>query len=198
MLPLRQLFLRQKTLHALISPYLWAKSDGSSWPDGTLLRFLSKACARAQVPRLHTANWRQISASICKEKFSGRERAQICLDGDTAAQAAGYGKEEKEEELAAIAGQSNHSYHTFNQAYAGSSMSTMNAVLHRGYRASESWRALFHFDQILDGKRPMRGGLDHLRAHADASCGKAEPFAEEGLLLGSQPHDRCAAAPRST
>ena len=161
-LPLRQLFLRQKTPHALITPYLWAKSDGSPWPDGTLSRCLSKACARAQVPRLHTANWRQISTSICKEKFSARERAHFHLDGDTAAEIAAFSEDEEEEErgLIAMAEQSNHSYHTFNRAYAGSSMLTMNSVLHRGYRASKSWRALFCFDQIMDRKRPRAADLD--------------------------------------
>jgi hypothetical protein len=40
---------------------------------GTLSAYLSKACARAQVPRLHTSNnWRQISASVVKEKFSNK------------------------------------------------------------------------------------------------------------------------------
>jgi hypothetical protein len=41
---------------------------------------MSKACARATVPRLHVANWRQISVSISKEKFSAQERAYFDLE----------------------------------------------------------------------------------------------------------------------
>lgn len=126
------MFLRQQTPKALISPYLWAKIDGSLWPDGTLSACLGKACARAKVPRLHTSNWRQISASICKEKFSGKERANFELEDN--------GAEDVEDELdlIAMAKQSNHTYRTFNHAYAGSSTLTMNTLLHRNYRASES------------------------------------------------------------
>ena len=151
-LPLRQLFFRQqKKAQALLSPYLWSTLDGSVWPDGTLSRCLSKACSRAQVPRLHTANWRQISVSICKEKFSSKERVSFDLVG---AMEAGMAVEEDEEqELVAMAEQSNHSYHTFNHAYTGASVLTTNSLLHRGYRASESWRMLFRFDQTLRGKR---------------------------------------------
>ena len=78
-LPLRQLFLRQQTQGALISPYLWAKLDGTVWADGTLSAYLTKACTRAKVPRLHTSNWRQFAASITKEKFSIKERANFDL-----------------------------------------------------------------------------------------------------------------------
>jgi len=55
-MPLRQLFLRQPKPKALISPYLWAKLDGTVWPDSTLSSCLVQACARAQVPRLYTVN----------------------------------------------------------------------------------------------------------------------------------------------
>jgi hypothetical protein len=52
---------------------------------GTLSAYLSKACARAQVPRLHTSNnWRQISASVGKEKFSNKERANFELEENAA------------------------------------------------------------------------------------------------------------------
>ncbi|OBT60238.1 hypothetical protein VE03_10596 [Pseudogymnoascus sp. 23342-1-I1] len=35
-IPLRQMFLRQQTPGALISPYLWSKLDGTVWADDTL------------------------------------------------------------------------------------------------------------------------------------------------------------------
>ena len=150
-LPLRQLFMRQRTPQGLISPYLWATLDRSVWPDGTLSLALSKACARAQVPRLHTANWRQISVSICKEKFSARDQASFDLESAGAEAEAGI--EEEEQALVDMARQSNHSYRTFNRGYAGSTTLTTNALLHRAYRASQCWRAFFRFDQKPQGKR---------------------------------------------
>ncbi|KAL5344173.1 hypothetical protein ACLOAV_010863, partial [Pseudogymnoascus australis] len=147
-IPLRQMFLRQQTPKALISPYVWAKLDGSVWPDGTLSRCLRKACARAKVPPFHTSNWRQVSASICKEKFSAKDRANFDLEDN------GVEDIEDELDLIAMAEQSNHTYRTFNHAYAGSSTLTMNALLHRNYRASETWRTFFRFDHVLQGKRP--------------------------------------------
>ena len=149
-LPLRQLFLRQKSPRALLSPHLFSKLDGTVWPDGTLSQCLSKACMRSEVPRLHTSNWRQITVSICKEKFSRKERAYFDVDNGAEG---GVSDDEEEQELMAMAEQSNHSYHTFNHAYAGSSTISMNTLLHRNYRASESWRMLFRFEQILLGKR---------------------------------------------
>ncbi|KFY65576.1 hypothetical protein V496_02463 [Pseudogymnoascus sp. VKM F-4515 (FW-2607)] len=53
--------------------------------------------------------------------------------------------------LVALAKLSNHSYHTFNHAYAGTKTLTMNTLLHRSYRASESWRTFFRLDQ----KKPL-------------------------------------------
>jgi orsellinic acid/F9775 biosynthesis protein OrsD/helicase-like protein/RAD3-like DEAD/DEAH box helicase len=154
-LPLRQLFLRQQSPGALISPYLWAKLDGTVWADETLSACLTKACSRAKVPRLHTSNWRQFTASITKEKFSVKERANFDLEEDI-------GEEiEDELDLIALAELSNHSYHTFNYAYAGTTTLTMNTLLHRNYRASESWRTFFRFDHILQGKRP-RGASETL------------------------------------
>ena len=148
-LPLRQMFLRHQTPNALISPYLWAKLDGTVWTDGTLSACLSRACARGKVPRLHTANWRQISASICKEKFSAKERGHFDLEDN--------GAEDVEDELdlVTMAEQSNHTYHTFNHSYAGSTTLTMNALLHRNHQASASWHKFFQFDEILQRERPQ-------------------------------------------
>ena len=154
-LPLRQLFLRQQTPGALISPYLWAKLDGTVWADGTLSACLRKACARAKAPCLHTSNWRQFAASITKEKFSVKERANFDLEERVGEDI------EDELDLVTLAAQSNHSYHTFNHAYAGTTTLTMSALLHRNYRASASWRTFFRFDHVLQGKRP-RGASETL------------------------------------
>jgi hypothetical protein len=162
-LPLRQLFLRQQTPGALISPYLWAKLDGTVWADGTVSACLRKACTRAKVPSLHTSNWRQLAASITKEKFSTKERANFDLED-------GLGEDiEDELDLVALAELSNHTYHTFNHAYAGTTTLTMNTLLHRGYRASESWRTLFRFDHVLQGKRPRGASASLSLRMLDAS-----------------------------
>jgi hypothetical protein len=61
---------------------------------------------------------------------------------------------EDELDLVALAEQSNHSYYTFNYTYAGTTTLTISALLHRNFRASESWRTFFRFDYLLQGKRP--------------------------------------------
>ncbi|TVY12645.1 hypothetical protein LARI1_G008837, partial [Lachnellula arida] len=145
-LPLRQLFLRQQTPGALISLYLWAKLDGTVWANRTLSAGLRKACTRAK---------RQFAASITKEKFSAKERANFDLEDSI-------GKDiEDKLDLIALAELSNHTYHTFNHIYASTTTLTINALLHRNYRASESWRTFFRFDHVLQGKRP-RGALETL------------------------------------
>lgn len=110
---------------------------------------LRRACARAEVPQFQVAWWRQVAASITKEKFSVKEQANFNL-GEIAASE----EVEDEVELAFLAGMSNHSFRTFNYAYAGSTTLTMTNSLHRAYRASQSWRSLFRIDNILQGKRP--------------------------------------------
>jgi superfamily II DNA helicase RecQ len=156
-LPLRQMFLRQRTPGALISPYLWSKLDSSVFHDGTISTCLSKACARAMVPRLHISNWRHISASTCKEKFSTKEQVNFDLRSGQDLEDI----DEEELDLVVLAEHGNHSYPTFNRAYAGSTTLTMNALLHRGHRASALWQGLFQFESILRPKRarPASGTL---------------------------------------
>ncbi|KAG7404974.1 hypothetical protein Forpe1208_v015517 [Fusarium oxysporum f. sp. rapae] len=119
------------------------------WEDHTVSSCFRKACARAKVPQFQVAWWRQVAASITKEKFSGKEQANFGL-GEIAASE----EVEDEAELAFLAGMSNHSFRTFNHAYAGSTTLTTTNLLHRAYRPSESWRSLFRIDQVLQGKRP--------------------------------------------
>ena len=159
-MPLRQLFLRQQQPKALISPYLWATPDSTVWPDSALSSCLTKACARAQVPRLHTSNWRHFSVAICKEKFSKGEQADFDL-GRSQVEEQEQELGEDELDLAAMAGQWNHSFPTSNRAYAGATALTTNALLHRGYRASQAWQQLFRFDQVLQqGSKRPRGDSD--------------------------------------
>ncbi|KAK0257443.1 hypothetical protein LTR35_018222, partial [Friedmanniomyces endolithicus] len=69
-MPLRQIFLRQQSSKALLSPFLWEK-NGKVWADGQLSRYLGEASARACVPRLHVSNWRQMTVAIVKTKWDG-------------------------------------------------------------------------------------------------------------------------------
>ena len=179
-LPLRQMFLRQQTPGALISPYLWAKLDGSVWADRSISTCLAKACAYAKVPRLHMSNWRQFAASITKEKFSAKEQANFDLE-------AHLGEDiEDKLDLVALAEQSNHTYRTFNHAYAGTTTLTMSALLHRNYRASESWRTFFRFDHLLQGKRPRAASetlsLRMLEASKRSQPRKKGLYSEADLL----------------
>ncbi|EXA29482.1 hypothetical protein FOVG_19044 [Fusarium oxysporum f. sp. pisi HDV247] len=148
-LPLRQAFLRQSKPGALLSPYLWSKLGGEVWRDGMVSSCLRRACIRAEVPQFQVAWWRQVAASITKEKFSAREQANFDM-GEIAASE----EVEDEADLAYLAGMSNHSFRTFNYSYAGSTTLTVTSSLHRAYRASQSWRSLFRIDQVLQGKRP--------------------------------------------
>ncbi|KAK5111425.1 hypothetical protein LTR85_012155 [Meristemomyces frigidus] len=79
--PLRQVFLRQASPKALLSPYLWEK-DGKVGPEGHLSRYLKEASVRACVPRLHVANWRQITVTIVKTKFASQIECFDAGDGD--------------------------------------------------------------------------------------------------------------------
>jgi Orsellinic acid/F9775 biosynthesis cluster protein D/Helicase conserved C-terminal domain/DEAD/DEAH box helicase len=146
-LPLRQIFLRQRKPKEVISPYLWSTLEGQVWPDGTVFKCLTRACIRAKIARLHTLNWRHLSAAICKEKFSGKDYAMFSSENVITEDLEG------EQDLVALAQQSNHSYATFNMAYAGSTVLTMDTLLHRSHRASLLWHDLFRFENILQIKR---------------------------------------------
>ncbi|KFA66734.1 hypothetical protein S40285_09771, partial [Stachybotrys chlorohalonatus IBT 40285] len=138
--PLRLVFLQETRPGKLLSPHLFSTLDGAVWPDEKLSRCLSQACARAEVPSFKVAWWRQVAASITKEKFTARERANFQLQDVDVDGLEGI---EDEELMIDLAKASNHSYRTFNHAYAGSTTLAIDTVLHRAHRASESWRALF-------------------------------------------------------
>lgn len=74
-----------------------------------------------------------MAASITKEKFGARERANFDL-----ANAVGSKDVEDEADLVHLAEISNYSFLTFNYAYAGSTTLTISILLYYAYRASES------------------------------------------------------------
>lgn len=130
---------RQRAPRTLISPSLCVTLDGTG-PDGTLSTCL---CASAMVRWLHVSNWRQISVSICK-KFSAQERVHFELENVDV--------EDELEIWWPWRNKAPHSHATFNQACASSTTLTMNALLHRNYRASASWRGLFSLTVSCKGK----------------------------------------------
>lgn len=155
--PLRQTFLRQGSPGALLSPYLWCRMDGQVWEDGSISSCLQRACLRAEVPQFQVAWWRQVAASITKEKFSSKERGNFDMEELGANEHV-----EDEMDLVDLAEMSNHSFRTFNHAYAGTTTLTMSTLLHRGYRASQSWQDFFRTDQVFHGKRPPDEALSPL------------------------------------
>ncbi|KAF7880786.1 uncharacterized protein EAF01_000538 [Botrytis porri] len=180
-IPLRQIFLRQENPTALISPYLWSNLQGTVWVDGVISTCLRKACKRAQVSILHTSNWRQFAASITKEKFTTREQANFDLDHTPGEFV------EDESDLRALAEFSNHSFQTFNVAYAGTTNLTMNTMLHRGFRASASWHSFFRFDFVLQGKRASSpSDALVLRAAKRSRFRQRQGYSEEDLLQVAQ------------
>jgi superfamily II DNA or RNA helicase len=152
-IPLRQVFLRQSAPHAVLSPYLWWK-DGKVWADNRLTRCMEQASARADIPRLHIANWRQMTANIVKTKFA----ADIaCFEVDDGAD--DEDAEEIEADIRAMTRQRNHTTRTVNRAYANQHNANFGNVwdglIRRNLRASTLWKDLWGLDTVLGpaGKR---------------------------------------------
>jgi superfamily II DNA helicase RecQ len=181
-LPLRERFLRQTSPGSLLSPYLWEK-DGKVWPEGRLSRYLEEACARACVPRLHVANWRQISVAIVKTKFA----SQIdCFDPDE-------GDEDAEEMDATIRGmteQRNHKTRTVNRAYANQTGAVFSNLwdgkVRMGLQASTLWQDFLGVETIL--KQKKRGRVEQesrlMKRVAIGIYRPRKPWSTEALLRG--------------
>ena len=109
-IPLRQIFLRHSSPTSLISPYLWAK-DGRVWPDNKLTSCLGEASDRAEIPRLHISNWRQMTVTIVKTKFAAHiDCFEINPDDEDA--------EEIKNDIRILTKMRNHKVRTANRAYA--------------------------------------------------------------------------------
>ena len=156
-IPLLQVFLRRSAPHAIISPYLWWQ-DGKVWADNRLTRCMEQACSRASIPRLHIANWRQMTVNIVKTKFA----ADIgCFEVDDGAN--DEDAEEIEADIRVMTKQRNHSTRTVNRAYANQHNANFGNVwdglIRRNLRASTLWKDLWGLDQLLGpaGKRKRDG-----------------------------------------
>ena len=158
-IPLRQVFLRRSAPRAVLSPYLWWK-DGRVWADSRLTRCMEQACARANVPRLHIANWRQMTVSIIKTKFA----ADVgCFEVDDVAD--DEDAEEVEADIRAMTKQRNHSTRTVNRAYANQHSANFGNVwdglIRRNLRASTLWKDLWGLDALLGpARKRKRDGLE--------------------------------------
>ncbi|KAK3684401.1 hypothetical protein LTR37_020307 [Vermiconidia calcicola] len=150
-IPLRQIFLRRSSPKALLSLYLWSK-DGKVWPDTKLTRCLEAASDRAQIPRLHISNWRQMTVAIVKTKFAS-QIGVFEVDADDE------GAEEMEQDIRIPTKMRNHKVRTANRAYANQNGANFGNVwdglIRMGLRASTLWQDFWGVNVVLrDKKRP--------------------------------------------
>jgi superfamily II DNA helicase RecQ len=181
-LPLRQVFLRQSSPGMLLPPFLW-ECGGTVWPESHLTRCLEAASTRAQIPRLHISNWRQMTVAIVKTKFASH---------------IGYFEEDKEDEdaeemevdIRAMTKQRNHKTQTVNRAYANQTGATFGNVwdglVRTALRASTLWQDFWGVDTILKaGKRGQREEGSRLTKRIAMGVYKPrKPWSAEALLGG--------------
>lgn len=151
-MPLRQIFQRQASPTKLISPFLWEKK-GKVWPESKLTRCLEEASVRAQIPRLHISNWRQMTVAIVKTKFAADVGCfEIDADDEDG--------EELEQDIQALTKQRNHKTRTVNRAYANQTGATFGNVwdglIRMGLRASTIWQNFWGVDTLLSNKKRKR------------------------------------------
>ena len=181
-LPLRERFVRQALPNALLSPYLWEK-DGKVWPEGHLSRYLEEASARACVPRLHVANWRQMSVAIVKTKFASRIE---CFDPDEGDEDA----EEMDATIRSMTEQRNHKTRTVNRAYANQAGAVFSNLwdgkVRMGLQASTLWQDFWGVKTVL--KQKKRGRVaEESRLTKRVAMGiyrPRKPWSSEALLGG--------------
>ena len=181
-LPLRQIFLRQVSPKALLSPYIWEK-DGKIWPEGHLSRYLEEASVRACVPRLHIANWRQITVAIVKTKFASQIE---CFDPDEGDEDA----EEIDPIVRSMTVQRNHKTRTVNRAYANQTGAVFSNLwdghIRMGLQASKLWQDFWGVEMILKKKKRARVGQEsQLTKRVALGIYKPrKPWSAEALLGG--------------
>jgi superfamily II DNA helicase RecQ len=181
-LPLRERFLRQSSPKALLSPYLWEK-DGKVWPEGHLSRYLEEASIRACVPRLHVANWRQITVAIVKTKFASQIECFDPDDGDEDA-------EEIDPIIRSMTDQRNHKTRTVNRAYANQAGAVFSNLwdgkVRMGLQASTLWQDFWGIETVL--KRKKRGRTEQesrlTKRVAKGIYRPRKPWSSEALLEG--------------
>lgn len=183
-MPLRQVFVRQQSSEALISPFVWEK-DGQVWREGQLSRCLEDASVRACIPRLHVANWRQMTVAIVKTKFASHINAFEANGDDEDA-------EEMEEDIRAMTKQRNHKTQTVNRAYAnhtGASFGNVfDGLLRTALRASTLWQDFWGVETLLSSKKRSAQG-EGCRLAKRVAMGvyrPRKPWSAEALLGGAR------------
>ena len=163
-IPLRQIFLRQSEPRAVISPYLWWR-NGKVWADNKLTQCMKQACARAGIPRMGIAIWRQMTVAIVETKLAADVACfDVRRDADEES-------EEIDADVRDAATQRNHTTWTANRAYANQQNNSFGNVwdglLRKNLRASALWKDLWGLDELLqpaggkrkrDGEEGGRGG----------------------------------------
>lgn len=181
--PLRQIFLRQASPKAILSPYLF-EEGGKVWSDSKLTRCLEQSSTRAGIARLHISNWRQMTVAIVKTKFASHIG---CFEEDNNDEDA----EEADTDIRIMTKQRNHKTRTVNRAYANQSGPTFGNVwdglLRMNLRASTLWQDFWGVDIILgDRKRKAEDAKDSRLSKRIASgiYRPRKPWSSEALLTG--------------
>ena len=181
-MPLRQVFLRQQNPRALVSPFLW-EQGGKVWADGQLSRCLEDASCRAGVPRLHVANWRQMTVAIVKTKFASQIGCFEAADDDEDA-------EEMDDAIKTMTKQRNHKTQTVNRAYAnqtGASFGNVwDGLIRTNLRASTLWQDFWGVETILKVQKRGRDEEDArlTKRMAMGVYRPRKPWSSEALLEG--------------
>jgi superfamily II DNA helicase RecQ len=182
-IPLRQIFLRHSAPTSLVSPYLWAK-DGRVWPDNKLTSCLEDASDRAEIPRLHISNWRQMTVAIVKTKFAAHiDYFEINPDDEDA--------EEIESDIRILTKMRNHKVRTANRAYAnqtGASFGNVwDGLIRMGLRASTLWQDFWGLSVMVQSHKRPRAEAETPGLTKRIAMGvyrPRKPWSTEALLGG--------------
>ncbi|KAK0773172.1 hypothetical protein LTR75_017205 [Friedmanniomyces endolithicus] len=153
-MPLRQIFLRQQSPGARLPILVGERREGGKvWADGRLSRVLEDASGRTGTPRLHVANWRQMTVAIVKTKFASHISCFEPEDHDEDA-------EEMDDTIRAMTKQRNHKTQTVNRAYAnqtGASFGNVwDGLIRMNLRASSLWQDFWGVETLLKSKKHDR------------------------------------------
>lgn len=115
-------------------------------PEGHLNRCLEEASVEACVPRLHVANWRQISVAIVKTKFASHIEYFDPDEGDEDA-------EETAPIIRNMTDQRNYKTRTVNRAYANQAGAVFSNLwsgkARMGLQASILWQDFWGVESIM-------------------------------------------------
>ena len=135
------------------------------------------------MPRLHIANWRQITVAIVKTKFASQIE---CFDPDEGDEDA----EEIDPIVRSMTVQRNHKTRTVNRAYANQTGAVFSNLwdghIRMGLQASKLWQDFWGVEMILKKKKRARVGQEsQLTKRVALGIYKPrKPWSAEALLGG--------------